>query len=120
MEVIKDEKFYGERPLFAIKHTRLENVTIVDGESGIKCCEDLEATGCHFYGKYPWWHVKGSVIDHCYFAPESRSAIWYSDDMKMSDCVIDGPKFFREMNNLQLHKVVINDADETFWKVSNV
>lgn len=120
MEVIKDEKFYGERPLFAIKHTRLENVTIVDGESGIKCCEDLEATGCHFYGKYPWWHVKGSVIDHCYFAPESRSAIWYSNDMKMSDCVIDGPKFFREMNNLQLHKVVINDADETFWKVNGL
>lgn len=38
----------------------------------------------------------------------------------MSDCVIDGPKFFREMNNLQLHKVVINDADETFWKVNGL
>lgn len=120
MEVIKDKNFYGERPLFAIKHTRLENVTIVDGESGIKCCEDLEATGCRFYGKYPWWHVKGSVIDHCYFAPESRSAIWYSDDMQMSDCVIDGPKFFREMKNLQLYNVVINDADETFWKVNGL
>lgn len=120
MEIIKDEKFYGERPLFAIKDTRLEGVTIVDGESGIKCCERIEAEDCKFYGKYPWWHVKGSVIRNCYFAPESRSAIWYSDDMLMTDCTIDGPKFFREMKNLELKNVVINDADETFWKVDGL
>lgn len=118
--IIKDVTAGGERPFFAQNHTRFEGVTIADGESGIKCCEDIEVDGCHFYGKYPLWHVDGSHIKDSYFAPESRSAIWYSDDMTMEDCVIDGPKFFREMNGLTLRNVRINDADETFWKVSNL
>lgn len=120
MELIKDKSFGGERPLFGIKDTRLENIVITDGESGIKCCRNLEADNCKFYGKYPWWHVDGSVITNCYFDPASRSAIWYSNDMVMKNCVIDGPKFFREMNNLTLENVVINDADETFWKVNGL
>ena len=120
MNLIKDELFGGERPLFAIKDTRLEHITIVDGESGIKFCRNLEADNCSFYGKYPWWHVDGSLITNCYFAVGSRSAIWYSNNMVMKDCVIDGPKFFREMHNLSIENVKINDADETFWKVNGL
>ena len=120
MNLIKDKSFGGERPLFAVIDTRLEGVTIVDGESGIKFCRNIEAEGCSFYGKYPWWHVDGSVITNCYFAAGSRSAVWYSNDMVMKDCVIDGPKFFREMKNLSLENVKINDADETFWRVDGL
>lgn len=120
MELIKDQEFGGERPLFQVHNTRLENITIVDGESGIKCCSNLECADSKFYGKYPWWHVDGAVITNCYFAPGSRSAIWYTDNLDMRNCVIDGPKFFREMNNVNLENVTINDADETFWKVSNL
>ena len=40
--------------------------------------------------------------------------------MTMKDSVIDGPKFFREMQNLELENVKINDADETFWKVNGL
>ena len=38
----------------------------------------------------------------------------------MRDCTIDGPKFFREMRNVELENVVINDADETFWKIDGL
>lgn len=117
---IKDKSFGGERPLFGIENTRLVNVVITDGESGIKCCRNLEADNCKFYGKYPWWHVDGSLITNCYFDVPSRSAIWYSNDMVMKDSVIDAPKFFREMNNLSLENVTLNDADETFWKVNGL
>ena len=120
MEIIKDKKFGGERPLFGMKDVRLENITITDGESGIKCCQNIECEGSKFYGKYPWWHVDKSLITNCYFAPESRSAIWYSSNMTMKDSVIDGPKFFREMENLELENVKITDADETFWKVDGL
>lgn len=120
MELVKDKQLGGERPLFGIHDMRLDNITIVDGESGIKCCKNLECTNSKFYGKYPWWHVDGSVIEDCYFAPGSRSAIWYSSNMVMKDCVIDGPKFFREMRNLELENVKITDADETFWKIDGL
>ena len=120
MKIIRDKEFGGERPLFGIEDTRLEGIKITDGESGIKFCRNIEADGCEFYGKYPWWHVDGSHITNCYFAPGSRSAIWYSNNMLMEDCRIDGPKFFREMNGLELRRVEITDADETFWKVKNL
>ena len=120
MELIKDKEFGGERPLFTIHDTRLENITITDGESGIKQCQNIEASHCRFYGKYPWWHVDGALIEDCYFALDSRSAIWYTNDLVMRDCTIDGPKFFREMKNVELENVVINDADETFWKVDGL
>ena len=120
MELIKDKKFGGERPLFGSHDLRLENVTITDGESGIKQCQNMEAHDCKFYGKYPWWHVDKSYIEYCYFAEGSRSAVWYSNDMVMKNSRIDGPKFFREMNNLQLENVEITDADETFWKVNGL
>lgn len=120
MELVKDKQYGGERPLFGSHDMRLDNITIVDGESGIKCCKNLECVNSKFYGKYPWWHVDGSVIEDCYFAPGSRSAIWYSNDMVMRNCVIDGPKFFREMRNLELENVKITDADETFWKIDGL
>ena len=120
MDIIKDKSFGGERPLFGSKNLRLENVTITEGESGIKCCSDIEADGCRFIGKYPWWHVDGSVITNCHFEVGSRSAVWYSDNMLMKDTVIDAPKLFREMKNLTLENVTINDADETFWRVNGL
>ena len=120
MELIKNKEFGGERPLFASHDLRLENITIVDGESGIKQCQNMECYDSKFYGKYPWWHVDGAKIENCYFAPGSRSAIWYTNDLVMKHCTIDGPKFFREMKNVELEDVTINDADETFWKVKGL
>ena len=120
MELIVNKEFGGERPLFASHDLRLEHVTVLDGESAIKQCQRMEASDCRFYGKYPWWHVDGALIEDCYFAPESRSAIWYTNDLVMRRCVIDGPKFFREMRNVVLEDVTINDADETFWRVNGL
>lgn len=120
MDTISNKNFRGERPLFGSHDLILDNITITDGESGIKCCQNLECHHSKFYGKYPWWHVDKSIITDSYFAPESRSAIWYSNDMSMKDSVIDGPKFFREMKNLELENVIINDADETFWKLDGI
>ena len=120
MKLIKGQSFGGERPLFGIEDTRLEDVTIAEGESGIKCCRNVEADGCRFVGKYPWWHVDGSRITGCLFEQGSRSAIWYSRDMTMTDTVINAPKLFREMEHLTLENVTINDADETFWNITGL
>ena len=120
MDIIKDQSFGGERPLFAIHDTRLEGVTITEGESGIKCCKNIEADNCRFIGKYPLWHVDKSLITNCYFEVGSRSAIWYSNDMVMKDTVIDAPKLFREMNNVTVENVQFKDADETFWRIKNL
>ena len=120
MEIIKDKEFGGERPLFEAHDVRLENVVIRKGESAIKECSDIEAINCTFEGNYPFWHVHRFLIDRCYFDVGGRSALWYSDHLKMKDSVIDAPKMFREMYEIDIENVVMNDADEVFWRCSNL
>lgn len=106
--------------MFETHGARLENVVITDGESALKHCSDIEVAGCKFYGKYPLWHIDGCAVSDSYFAPEARSAIWYTNHLSMRDCTIDGPKFFREMHDVSLERVVISDADETFWRINSL
>ena len=120
MEIIKNKEFGGERPLFESHDLRLENVTIRKGESAIKECSNIEAFDCRFEGNYPFWHVHNFRIERCYFDVGGRSALWYSDNLQMKDTVIDAPKMFREMENIDLDNVTINDADEIFWRCKNI
>ena len=120
MQLIKDQEFGGERPLFATHDLHLDNVTILAGESAIKECSNIVATNCRFEGNYPFWHVHGFTIDHCYFAVGGRSALWYSDHLVMKDTVIDAPKMFREMNDIEIENVQMNDADEVFWRCDRI
>lgn len=120
MQLIKDKEFGGERPLFGTHDLHLDNVAILAGESAIKECSNIVATNCRFEGNYPFWHVHGFTIQDCYFAVGGRSALWYSDHLKMIDTVIDAPKMFREMHDLDIRNVVMNDADEVFWKCNHL
>lgn len=120
MKIISNTEFGGERPLFESHGLRLENVTIHEGESAIKECSDIEAVNCRFEGNYPFWHVHRFAIDRCFFDVGGRSALWYSDHLKMTDTRIDAPKMFREMHHLDLQNVEMTDADEVFWRCSNI
>lgn len=120
MEIIKDKEFGGERPLFATKGLKLENVTIHAGESALKCCRDIEADGCRFEGKYPFWHVDGFKITNSLFTPGARAALWYSRNLEMTDTQVDAPKMFREMDGIILRNVNIPVAEETLWHCANV
>ena len=120
MRLIANTEFGGERPLFATHDLHIDNVTIREGESAIKECSNIVATNCRFEGNYPFWHVHGFTIKDCYFAVGGRSALWYSDHLKMQDTVIDAPKMFREMNDIEIENVEMNDADEVFWRCERI
>lgn len=120
METIKDKTFGGERPLFRVNDLRLENITITDGESGIKCCNNIVAENSTFSGKYPFWHVNDFTIRNCLFNPGARAAIWYSNNCSMEDCTVDAPKMFRRMNGVRLRNVRFSDALETLWDCNGI
>ena len=120
MRIISNTAFGGERPLFESHDLRLENVIIHAGESAIKECSNIEAVNCRFEGNYPFWYVHGFVIDRCFFDVGGRSALWYSDHLKMTDTRIDAPKMFREMHDIEIENVEMNDADEVFWRCQNL
>jgi len=120
MKTIKNVSLGGERPLFASHDLRIENVTILPGESALKECSNIEAAGCTFQGKYPFWHVDGFRIENCLFTAGARAALWYSRNLVMKDTAVQAPKMFREMDGISLENVHIPDAQETLWHCGNV
>lgn len=120
MKEILNTEFEGERPLFGSHDLRLNNVTIHAGESALKECSHIVAENCRFEGKYPFWHVDGFTIDHCLFTEGARAALWYSQNLKMTDTVVEAPKMFREMDGIILKNVRIPDAQETLWHCKNI
>ena len=120
MKLISNTEFGGERPLFESHDLRLEDVTVRAGESAIKECSNIEAVNCRFEGNYPFWHVHGFAIDRCFFDVGARSALWYSDHLKMTDTRIDAPKMFREMHDIEIENVEMTDADEVFWRCNRL
>lgn len=120
MQRVEDKEFGGERALFATHKLDLKDVTFRIGESALKCCSYISARGCLFQGKYPFWHVDTFRCDRCIFEPGARAALWYSKNLEMTDCRVDAPKMFREMENLSLKNVTIPDAQETLWSCRGV
>ena len=116
MKVISNAEFGGERPLFESHDLRLENVIIRAGESAIKECSNIEAVDCRFEGNYPFWHVHGFVIDRCFFDVGGRSALWYSDNLKMTNTRIDAPKLLKEY----LYSLVFGYKSVIEYSVSEV
>lgn len=106
--------------MFESHNLHLDNVVIREGESAIKECSNIKATNCRLEGNYPFWHVHGFVIDRCHFDVGGRSALWYSDHLRMTDTHIDAPKMFREMHDIDIENVVMTDADETFWRCKGI
>lgn len=120
MEVIKNQYFEGERPLYAKHGLRIENVKIGPGESSLKEGTDIEADGCEFSGKYPFWECRNFRVKKCIFREGARSALWYSQGCTMEDSLVEAPKMFRRIKDVTLENVQMTNALETFWDCENV
>ena len=120
MKKIENQEFGGERPLYKSENLMLKNVTIHAGESSIKESRDISAEQCRFEGKYVFWETDGVECKNCYFAESARSSVWYSRNIKYSDCQVDAPKMFRRAHFIDLQNVNIPNGEETFWDCSNI
>ena len=116
MEIVKDQYFEGERPLYARREgLYLENVSIGPGESSLKEGAHIEAVRCTFNGKYPFWECRDFTIRQCTFREGARAALWYSRGCRMEDCLVEAPKMFRRITDVSLQNVQLTNALETFW-----
>ena len=120
MELIKDQEFGGERPLYCRHDLHLENVTIHLGESSIKECYNIEADHCQFEGKYVFWENNHFVVRNSVFKESARSSLWYSRNGEIYDSLVECPKMFRSMDGITLNNVRFPHAQETMWHVKNV
>ncbi len=122
MKIIKNQIFDMERALYGSKDIIVEECSFdgpADGESAIKESENVEVIKCFFNLRYPFWHVNKLVIQDSDMTELCRAAIWYSDNIEISNTKLHGIKAFRECNNVKLNNCDIIST-EFGWSVTNI
>lgn len=112
--------YTGERALFMLTNSYIENARFFDGESPLKESLNLEIVKCRFEWKYPIWYAKNIVVRESYFALSARSGIWYTDNISLDRCTIDAPKTFRKASHISITSCSLEHADETLWFCKDV
>lgn len=90
-----------------------------DGESAFKESSDIVARDCYFNLRYPFWHDHGLKITGCDMTELCRAAIWYSDDVAISDSRLHGIKALRECTNVSITSCDII-SPEFGWSVTGL
>lgn len=117
---IENQYFEGERPLFAQHDSRIVNTTFGTGESPLKEGRNLELSGDIFQWKYPLWYCRKVTADHMVFEEMSRSGIWYTHDISLTDSNIQAPKEFRRCSGITLKNDHFSNAAETLWNCDDI
>ncbi|MCR5249056.1 MAG: DUF3737 family protein [Lachnospiraceae bacterium] len=119
-KLIRDKKFSGERALFHSTDLRIEASVFEDGESPLKESSDLELEHVLFRWKYPLWYCKNVIARQSCWFDMARAGVWYTEGMRVEDCVIQAPKNFRRCRDLSIRDTAMTDAKETLWSCQGV
>ena len=50
----------------------------------------------------------------------ARAGVWYTDNISVTDSIVEAPKNFRRCNYLKLKNVTFPNAQETLWSCDHV
>lgn len=120
MKEIEQQFLTGERALFQANDCHISYCTFADGESPLKESSNLEIDNTLFKWKYPLWYSKNVVMKDCTLFDMARAGIWYTDNISVSDTIIEAPKAFRRAKGIKLHNVDMPNAAETLWNCQNI
>ena len=120
MKEIKGQKFAGERCLFMGRDLYIEDTVFEDGESPLKESADIKLFNTEFRWKYPVWYSKEVTLENCKFTQTARAGVWYTENIKFTDCVIEAPKTFRRSKGIVLDNETLPNAQETLWNCTDV
>ena len=116
--LITDEEraLYGSNDLTVI-NSRFDGPA--DGESALKECSNISVRDCYFNLRYPFWHVHGLTIDSSEMTDKCRAALWYSDNIKITNTKLHGIKALRECSDVSIESSDIV-SPEFGWSVTGL
>lgn len=103
MNIIENQNFDEERALYGGKRITAKHCSFdgpADGESAFKECTDISAEDCFFNLRYPFWHNHGLSIRRSEMTELCRAALWYSDNITITDTKLHGIKALRECSGI--------------------
>lgn len=122
MNIIENKSFDEERALYGSNGIIVKNCKFdgpADGESAFKECSIVEAEHCFFNLRYPFWHNKNLKIRDSEMTEMCRAALWYSENIDISDTKIHGIKGVRECRNVTIKNCSII-SPEFGWSVEGI
>jgi hypothetical protein len=119
-EKLNQGLFTGERALYHSRDLEIYDSTFADGESPLKESRNIRLYSSIFKWKYPLWYCKDIRVFSSVLLETARSGIWYTDNIEMSDCVIEAPKTFRRSSGITLTDCVMPNALESFWNCKDI
>lgn len=112
----EERAFYGSRNIEAVG-CRFDGPA--DGESAWKECRDISVRDCFFNLRYPFWHDKGLKIAESEMTGLCRAALWYSEDVEITNTKMHGIKALRECANVRIDSCDIL-SPEFGWSVRGI
>ena len=95
MQVITNQTFDEERALYGSQNIEVADCRFdgpADGESAFKESRNVSVKDCFFNLRYPFWHDKGLKISGCEMTEFCRAALWYSEDVAITNTKLQGIK----------------------------
>lgn len=115
-----NESFSGERSLFKSDSIEIECSRFHDGESPLKESKNIIVNKCSFEWKYPLWYSENIKVNDALFKPMSRSGIWYTKNITLTNCMVEAPKEFRRSSKIVINNCKFLDASETLWNCDDI
>ncbi len=112
----EERALYGEHDIIA-QGCKFDGPA--DGESAFKECRNITANECFFNLRYPFWHNKGLKIADSEMTELCRAALWYSNDIEITNTMLHGIKALRECGNVKMNGCDVI-SPEFGWYVHNV
>lgn len=109
MKLIENKTIDEERALYGSENLLLRNCRIegpADGESALKESSAIKVESCFFNLRYPFWHNTKLIIEDTEMGEKCRAPLWYSSEVILNNCKINGVKAIRECN-----KIMIEECD---------
>ncbi len=122
MEIIENKTFDAERALYGSRSLEVRGCRFdgpADGESALKESSDIIADRCFFNLRYPLWHVHGLKVRDSEMTSACRAALWYSDDIEITNTKMHGIKALRECGGVTVKNCDIV-SPEFGWSVRNI
>jgi len=122
MTEISHQTFDQERALYGSNQLHVTHCTFAgpaDGESAFKESQHLRVEDCSFELRYPFWHDTEAEIARCRFAVTCRAPFWYSRQITLRDCDLQGVKAFRECSNISFDHCTV-ESPEFGWNCHHV
>lgn len=122
MEMIKNQCFDEERALYGSNGIVVDQCKFdgpADGESALKESKNIEVKDSFFNLRYPFWHDDGLKISGSEMTDKCRAALWYTNDVEITNTKLHGIKALRECSNIKM-----TDCDvispEFGWSVQDI